>query len=101
MPKSINAPAPDVLQLTLHRTPFDAIACGTKKKEFRQCTPYWATRLIGRKYREIHFRNGYATNAPWMRVVFKGVTKQGRGQSAEYVIRLGNVIRFGNYRRSQ
>lgn len=99
MPKVQILPAKDILQLNLHREWFDAIACGTKKKEFRACSPYWATRLEGRNYREIHFRNGYATTAPWMRVEFKGVRKQGRGQSAEYVIRLGKVLRFGNYRR--
>ena len=101
MPKSSPTSAPDILQLNLVRIYFDQIAAGTKKKEFRRCTPYWATRLAGRKYREIHFRNGYATKAPWLRVEFKGVSKQGRGQSAEYVIRLGKVLRFGNYRRSK
>ncbi len=101
MPRSQDAPAKDILQLNLRRQWFDAIACGTKKKEFRACTPYWATRLDDRTYREIHFRNGYATKAPWMRVEFKGVSKQGRGQAAEYVIRLGKVLRSGNYRRSK
>jgi hypothetical protein len=101
MPKPSAVSSKPILQLNLHREWFDAIACGKKKKEFRACTPYWTTRLDGRTYTEIHFRNGYATKAPWLRVEFKGVTKQGSGRSAEYVIRLGKVLRFGNYRRSK
>ena len=101
MPKPHHAPAEDVLQLNLRRIWFVAIASGSKKKEFRICSPYWKRRLEGRTYREIHFRNGYATDAPWMRVEFKSVSKRGRGRSAQYVIRLGKVLRSGNYRRSK
>jgi hypothetical protein len=100
MPKVSSVPARLVLQLNLHRKWFDAIACGKKKKEVRARTPFWTARLDGRTYQEIHFRNGYATKAPWLRVEFKGVTRRGRGRSAEYVIRLGRVLRFGNYTRS-
>ena len=54
-----------VLSLNLIREYFDAIANGTKKTEFRGYKPYWRTRLEGREYDEIHFRNGYSAKAPF------------------------------------
>ena len=84
--------APRILHLNLVRRWFDEIAAGTKRKEYRQFTPYWQTRLAGREYDFIEFRNGYATNAPRMRVQFRGVTVQGRGRNKEFVIQLGRIL---------
>jgi hypothetical protein len=86
------------LHMTLKREWFDQIAAGTKKKEYRAQKPYWESRLMGRRYDEIIFRNGYGTHVPEMRVEFLGVTRRGIGRSAVFVIRLGRVIekkRFG------
>jgi len=47
---------------------FDAIAEGRKKTEYREDTNHWRSRLVGRNYTEIVFRNGYATHASVMRV---------------------------------
>jgi hypothetical protein len=64
-----------ILSLNLMREYFDAIADGTKKTEFREYKAYWRTRLKGREYDEIHFRNGYSAKAPFMRVQFRGARK--------------------------
>jgi hypothetical protein len=90
--RSKTKPAKRILHLNLVRRWFDEIAAGTKRKEFREFTPYWQTRLAGRDYDFIEFRNGYATSAPRMRVQFRGVTVQGRGSNKEFVIKLGRIL---------
>lgn len=77
------------LCLTLHREFFDAIAEGTKKTEYRADKEYWRRRLVGRIYQEVHFRNGYATKAPFMRVQFKGVRKVRTSEGSRFAILLG------------
>jgi len=76
------------LSLTLHKKWFDRIAAGRKTHEFREAKPYWAKRLDGRQYSEIHFRNGYSKDAPFMRVEFLGCRLRG----CLYVIKLGRVL---------
>ena len=61
-----------ILHLTLHKEWFDLIARGKKKKEYRDYKPYWHARLRDREYDEIHFKNGYSKDAPFMRVEWKG-----------------------------
>jgi hypothetical protein len=51
------------LNLTLKREWFDEIAKGKKKKEYREYKPYWKTRLEGREYAIVRFKNGYGQNA--------------------------------------
>ncbi|AGK57021.1 hypothetical protein HYPDE_26703 [Hyphomicrobium denitrificans 1NES1] len=77
-----------ILQLNLHREFFEAIAKGTKHGEYRDRTDYWKTRLEGREYDFIRFRNGYGPNVPEMDVQWKGVEKR-RGC---YAIRLGKIL---------
>ena len=89
---------PLVLRLNLHREFFAAIAAGTKKTEYREFKPYWQTRLEGRHYDLIQFRNGYATRAPEMLVEFAGLRRQGRGASARYAIRLGRIRKLTRWR---
>jgi hypothetical protein len=91
---------PSILRLTLHREFFAAIAAGTKKTEYRDFKPYWQTRLEGRHYDLIHFRNGYATRAPEMLVEFAGLRRQGRGAKALYAIRLGRILKLTRWRRT-
>lgn len=81
------------LHLTLHRRWFDAIALGRKKTEYREDTAYWRARLLGRSYDEVHFRNCYATRAPFMRVQCLGIRKRRTG----FAIRLGEVLQIRNY----
>jgi hypothetical protein len=78
------------LHLTLHREFFAAIANGTKRIEYRDRTPYWKTRLEGKPYDVIKFRNGYATEAPEMVVRFRGLRKC----REHYEILLGQVLSF-------
>ncbi len=88
-----------ILSLNLHREFFDAIADGTKKTEYREDKEYWRTRLIGRKYKEVHFRNGYATKAPFMRVEFKGVRRMRSNNGSYFAVRLGRILELKNYKR--
>ncbi len=83
-----------VLHLTLHREYFDLIAAGKKKTELREEKLFWRSRLVGRDYSEIVFRNGYARNAPRMRVEFLGVRKD----AGRFAIRLGKIPEVKNYR---
>lgn len=81
-----------ILHLTLHKRWFDAIASGDKKEEYREIKPFWIKRLEGRAYDQIHFRNGYHSNAPFMRVEYHGLTR-GQFEGREvFAIRLGQVL---------
>lgn len=83
-----------ILELTLHREYFAAIAAGTKKTEYRKRKPYWKKRLEGRDYDAVHFRNGYLKNAPEMLVEFRGVRRIGK----DYAIKLGRVLSTKRWR---
>ena len=82
-----------ILHLILCRQPFADIARGTKRIEYRDYTLYWRTRLEGRKYDVIHFRNAYATSAPEMWVEFRGLRRYRKGRQAYYAIRLGRTLK--------
>jgi hypothetical protein len=79
-----------LLRLTLHRRYFAEIAARTKHTEYRERKPYWKSRLEGREYDAILFRNGYARNAPEMLVEFRGVRRSGK----DYAIRLGRILQI-------
>ena len=55
-----------VLHLTLKKEWFDMIASGVKKEEYRELKDYWKKRLEGKAFTHVHFRNGYAKDAPVM-----------------------------------
>ena len=84
----------EVLHLTLYRKWFADIISGKKRVEYRQQKPYWRKRLEGRKYDVIKFRNGYAPDAPEMRVVFRGLRRYGKGRKARYAILLGRILKI-------
>jgi len=79
---------PSILHLTLEREWFDDIARSVKTVEYRDLKDYWKTRLDGRRYDIVRFRNGYATDAPEMDVEFLGVEKR----HDCYAIRLGKIL---------
>lgn len=82
------------LHLTLKKKWFDQIASGIKVIEYREIKPYWIRRLEGRHYDEVHFRNGYHKQAPFMRVEFiKIVTTD------QYEIHLGKILEIKNHSR--
>lgn len=83
-----------VLQLTLKRKYFAEIVQGEKNTESRECTPYWKSRLHGKKYQKVHFRNGYLKSSPEMDVECRGIRLVGK----EYQIRLGRVSNLKRWR---
>ncbi|MDB6151882.1 MAG: hypothetical protein JWL90_335 [Chthoniobacteraceae bacterium] len=93
----ISHPIPK-LHLNLHREFFDLIVVGTKRIEYRKRTAYWKSRLEGRKYDEIQFRNGYSTEAPEMLVEFLGVRRIQKWGEPYYAIRLGRVLNIKGWK---
>jgi len=89
---------PAMLHLNLLREFFAQIAEGTKRIEYRSRTPYWRTRLEGRRYDVIQFRNGYATKAPEMQVEFLGIRKVKKWGRRFYAIRLGRILKIKRWR---
>ena len=90
--------SPRTLQLTLKREYFAQIVEGTKHIEYREYKPYWKSRLEGKKYEQIHFRNGYSKNPPEMDVECRGIKLVSKGRSAEYQIRLGRITNLKRWR---
>ena len=72
-----------VLHLNLKKYWFDMIKCGVKKEEYREIKDYWIKRFKDmsltppfkpfKEFSVIEFKNGYAKDAPTMRVEFKGI----------------------------
>lgn len=83
-----------VLHLNIQRRWFAAIAARTKRIEYRAQAPYWKTRLEGRHYDLIQFRNGYSTKAPEMLVEFRELRCYGKSRNAYYAIRLGRILKI-------
>lgn len=88
-----------VLHLTLKRRWFEMIASGEKRQEYREAKPYWTTRLAGKEFDVIRFRNGYAKDSPSMDVEFKGLgyglgsANWGGGNRPVYILELGAVLK--------
>lgn len=87
-----------ILYLTLKRKLFLEIAYGKKRYEYRQAKPYWIARLLDREFDEIHFRNGFRADAPFLRVVYDSTHLIERVKEGEYffVIMLGAVLEVKN-----
>ena len=88
-----------ILLLTLKREYFDAIAIGEKRIEYRERKPYWQTRLEGKTFDLIRFRNGYLANAPEMEIEFRGVSKVRKWGSSWYAIQLGRVLKIKRWKQ--
>jgi hypothetical protein len=61
-----------ILRLMLDHEHFGKIVEGKKPYDSRDLTDYWKSRLEGRKYDAILFRNGYLPDAPEMLIQFLG-----------------------------
>lgn len=89
---------PRVLHLTLKRRWFDMIVRGEKKEEYRRPGPWILSRLKGKAYDVVEFRNGYGPAAPVVRCEYLGWEidfgrlEWGGGFDKVAVIRLGSVI---------
>lgn len=92
-PKRSEAAKPlRILRLNLYREHFAAIIAKTKRIEYRDQTPHWRSRLEGRRYDVIQFRNGYSAKAPEMWLEFRGMRRYDKGREAYYAIRLGKIL---------
>lgn len=96
------SPAPRVLRLTLKREWFYMIARGEKKEEYRKPGKWILSRLEGKDYDRIEFKNGYGPNVPTMEVAYRGweigfgQIRWGAGFDELAVIHLGRVISIRN-----
>jgi hypothetical protein len=98
-----------ILHLTLIREWFERIARGEKKKEYREIKPYWTKRLLKKSdiknsetltpivYDEVHFRNGYDSKCPFMRVEWKGLIIEPFQGNFCYTILLAEVLEVKNW----
>jgi hypothetical protein len=93
-------PRREILHLTLKGEWFDQIARGVKRKEYRKYKPYWRKRLEGRHYDVIQFRNGYGSDVPEMTVEYRGLGRDGSSRNADFVIRLGKILKIKRWRRT-
>lgn len=88
-----------ILYLTLKKQWFDMIASGEKPEEYREIKPYWQSRLEGKEYDAVQFRNGYQKNAPTIRVELKIITiglgnpSWGAPEAEKvYILKLGKIL---------
>jgi hypothetical protein len=94
-----NCCASSILRLTLKKKWFDMIASGEKCEEYRTPSKWILSRLEGKEYDVLEFKNGYGPNVPTMQVEFLGWHHfTGRpewgfeGWKPVVVIQLGRVI---------
>ena len=92
-----NSAVVKVLHLTLHRKWFDAIASGQKREEYIDRTADRQKRIKGHKHTEMHFRNGYRKDAPFIRVEYNGWRKAVFESRPVYAFVLGKVLEIRNY----
>ena len=86
-----------VLHLTLERKYFEQIAGGEKPYEYRKAKAYWIKRLEGKSFDEVHFKNGYTAEAPFMRVEVKGISHVIFNGEPHFCIQLGRILEVRNY----
>lgn len=78
------------------------IASGEKREEYRTPGKWILSRLEGKEYDRIEFKNGYGPNVPTMEVEYLGWSidfgklQWGAGFDELVVIRLGRVISLQN-----
>jgi len=85
-----------ILHLTLKRERFVEIAYGRKRCDYRLATPYWIPRLLNRTYDEVHFRNGYRPDSPFMRVDYDNTFVLKKHGVYIFAIILGDVMEIKN-----
>ena len=85
-----------ILHLTLKKKWFDLIASGKKTVEYREFKPHWEKRLLGKTFDEVHFRNGYRKDSPFMRVSLLYIHEPMNGEEFTegryFAIYLGSVL---------
>lgn len=86
-----------VLHLPLKRVFFDQIVAGHKHIEYRDVKPHWNSRIAGKEFDEIHFRNGFAKDAPFMRVKCLGWSLDTFAGKRVYALQLGPILELKNH----
>lgn len=105
-----------ILHLTLRRKWFDLIASGAKIIDYREVKDYWRKRLIKdlygsnpdyKEFDEIHFRNGYKKESPFMRTIWIGISvinskyhKPDNGEKLkgmQFTIFIGKILEIKNH----
>ena len=76
---------------------------GNWRKAALKTKPYFTQRFLDengkpRQYDEVHFRNGYAPRAPFMRVKWKGLGYRTFKRERKFAVRLGKVLEIKNWR---
>lgn len=93
-----------ILHLTLFKEFFDQILSGEKTEEYREEKDYWTSILIKNgefvKFDEIHFKNGYGPDVPFMAVEHLGTSRRVEEEDLVikklYVIKLGKILVTNN-----
>lgn len=90
------------LVLNLKSQYFLEIKAGTKKEEYRQCTPYWQKRIEGKSFDKVIIKLGYPKNSETNKILkfkWNGYKKKkikhihfGEKEVEVYAIRLGDKI---------
>ena len=92
-----------ILHLTLKRFWFDRIAMRLKYSEYREIKPYWNKRLFKNglpiEFDEVHFRNGYKKNNPFMRIGWVGIRHELIKGKNVYAILLGKILEIKNWKK--
>lgn len=98
-----NTETPKTLRLTLKRKWFDMIASGEKREEYRKPGKWILSRLEGKDYDRVEFKNGYGSRVPTMEVQFIGwrigfgQLQWGAGFDELVVIELGQILSLNHY----
>jgi hypothetical protein len=82
---------PRTLDVPIKRKWFDKIVDGKKTIEYRKFGSFWGSRLEGKQYDQIRFRNGYTSDAPEIYTEYRGVRRNFR--TSEYEIRIGRILK--------
>lgn len=81
-----------ILHMNSSKHCFEELSSGRRREEVCPLTAFWQSRLQGREYDEIHFRNGYAKDAPFLRVEYKGAIQGQHDGNPCWRIKLGKVL---------
>lgn len=91
-----------IFHLVLKGKWFDMIQHGGKKEEYRECKPYWETRLVNWINKQngcvvpvVEFRRGHVAKAPRMAFVSDGVMGRNGFVMAYFMRRASAVPEWG------
>ena len=92
-----------ILHLTLEKKYFDAIALRRKFLEFREVKDYWIRRFFDKQgkvihFDEIHFKNGYQKDSPFMRVKWNGWHIHEQGKVKFYALDVKQILEIKNWK---